>query len=155
MKSITLRTDEVKTLVQYGKDGIVRPVKWPIVSQTDGAKRRIWLQDDMNNLNLHLSEPSSHPCQIPKTPFGKVGSRFWVKETWSDDFDAIREAGDMERLIPPIYKANFKAYPCHSDGSKLRWKSSASMKKENSRLVIEIISLRIRDDLWIAGVEVV
>lgn len=65
------------------------------------------------------------------SPFGQVGDRLWVKETWAEhpDGDGI------------IYRATDPGWD--DSGSGLKWKSSMSMPRTASRLTLEILSVRV------------
>lgn len=88
-------------------------------------------------------------------PYGNVGDRLWVRETWYDDLD--RESGDIpERLddgrVAGIeYRAshncaNFEAgCPCNpdGDGNRSEWRPSIFMPRWASRLTLEVVEIRV------------
>lgn len=61
-----------------------------------------------------------------KCPFGKVGDKLWVKETWTEYDDGL------------VYRAS---YP-QLDGVT-KWQSPAIMPKEYSRITLAITNIRV------------
>lgn len=73
-------------------------------------------------------------------PFGAVGDRIWVRETWAE---AGASAPDMK-----LYRANYPAHvPSHYENvptaEEIRWTPSIHMPRWASRLMLEITGVRV------------
>ncbi|MFA4145455.1 morphogenetic protein [Enterobacter hormaechei] len=78
--------------------------------------------------------------RIFNCPFGAVGDRIWVRETWAD---AGASAPDLK-----LYRANYPAHvPTHYENlppaSDIRWTPSIHMPRWASRITLEITGVRI------------
>lgn len=68
---------------------------------------------------------------VVKCPYGQVGDRLWVKETW-------RNLGNNEVSEPrPIYKADYLL-----NSNQFKWKSPRFMPRWASRIDLEITEVR-------------
>lgn len=83
-------------------------------------------------------------------PFGKVGDRLWVRETfaWSADHELLANEPFKycsERNAHFRTKAVYKAddTPDHSEHGKTLWKPSIHMPRYASRITLEITDIRI------------
>lgn len=65
-------------------------------------------------------------------PYGTVGSRLWVRETWA-------QADLRHSIVPVLYRADGDAQPVLDD----RWRSPIHMPRWASRLTLEILSVRV------------
>lgn len=83
-------------------------------------------------------------------PFGEVGDRLWVKETWGFDFtDEWKEQqgrGAPDRLKEIVYASGQK-FPIRVDElyagfADIRWRPAAQMRQTASRMVLEIASIK-------------
>lgn len=97
---------------------------------------------------------------IVDCPFGTIGSKLWVKETWRvyDKYDDIKPT-ELPDNIPVEYKfpPTKGAYIPGHDG---RWRPSIFMQKRFSRIKLEITGLRAErlqdiseDDIWSEGLD--
>ncbi|HDC4805053.1 TPA: hypothetical protein ACOEEU_000207 [Enterobacter kobei] len=73
-------------------------------------------------------------------PFGAVGDRIWVRETWAE---AGAGAPDLK-----LYRANYPEHvPTHYENvppaSDIRWTPSIHMPRRASRLTLEITGVRV------------
>ncbi|HHA2019628.1 TPA: hypothetical protein ACOEGN_003205 [Enterobacter kobei] len=73
-------------------------------------------------------------------PFGAVGDRIWVRETWAE---AGASAPDLK-----LYRANYPAHvPTHYENvppaSDIRWTPSIHMPRWASRITLEITGVRV------------
>jgi hypothetical protein len=73
-------------------------------------------------------------------PFGDVGDRIWVRETWAE---AGASAPDLK-----LYRANYPAHvPAHYENvppaEDVRWTPSIHMPRWASRLLLEITDVRV------------
>ena len=83
----------------------------------------------------HYGESSIFNC-----PFGAVGDRIWVRETWAD---AGASAPDLK-----LYRANYPAHvPSHYENvppaSDIRWTPSIHMPSWARRITLEITRVRV------------
>ena len=78
---------------------------------------------------------------IDSCRFGKVGDRFWVRETFRE-FNNLDECGCSESPCPcpstgtPIYRAD-------QDDGESKWKPSIFMPRKHSRIALEITDVRV------------
>lgn len=73
-------------------------------------------------------------------PFGDVGDRIWVRETWAE---AGASAPDLK-----LYRANYPAHvPAHYENvppaEDVRWTPSIHMPRWASRILLEITDVRV------------
>lgn len=83
----------------------------------------------------HYGESSIFNC-----PFGAVGDRIWVRETWAE---AGASAPDLK-----LYRANYPEHvPTHYENvppaDEIRWTPSIHMPRWASRLTLEITGVRV------------
>ncbi|WP_195723720.1 hypothetical protein, partial [Raoultella sp. RIT712] len=125
-----------------------RPIKWrqtratEIAEREDGSKWP-WSEDAENVCDYW------HPC-----PFGAVGDRIWVRETWQVIHDYIDENGIVDerrfaRSIPrqrgnywhPVYEEHFGNESREDRG--FPWRPSIHMPRWASRITLEITDVRV------------
>lgn len=74
---------------------------------------------------------------IPTCPYGVIGDRLWVRETWAE----FPSDGDT------IYRADFDDSVRHTDGTPLRdwlrWRPSIFLPRRASRITLEIVGVRV------------
>lgn len=71
-----------------------------------------------------------------KCKYGQPGDRLWVKETWA----TTEQAGDHAADAHPVYRATDPDWET-MDGWK--WKSPRFMPRSASRILLEIVSVRV------------
>jgi len=84
--------------------------------------------------NWHLDDPDA----VLACPYGKPGDRLWVRETWS----ASSEHMAIHRPYPDSwfwYRAD-NDRPTWAEG---RWKPSIHMPRWASRILLEVVSVRV------------
>jgi len=57
-----------------------RIASWPIMSKSDGAKKRVFLKEDLDLVNTLIKEKHRDPMRVPSCKYGRGGDRLWVKE---------------------------------------------------------------------------
>lgn len=83
-----------------------------------------------------------------KCPYGWIGDRLWVRETWTDLWVSDWDVGDI------VYKAS-----CPEGVSIARWKPSIHMPRWASRILLELTDVRVErlqeirhTDIWAEGI---
>lgn len=99
----------------------------------------------------HLKEVGGHrrwhpsdPNAILACPYGQVGDRLWVQETWSDDCDKhwILYHADMQALRISCGEV-FDGCPVQHLNTNPKWKSSIYMPRSAARILLEITGVRL------------
>lgn len=93
-----------------------------------------------------------------KCPYGKVGDRLWVRETWVETTNInrldpwpnrphmINDADEDYVMSAYIYRADGEWQWCDEDGSSTErsyWKPSIFMPRPVSRILLEITDIRV------------
>jgi len=84
--------------------------------------------------------PDAHEYFSMCCPFGAVGDRLWVRETWAE------AGGNAPEL--QLYRANYPAHvPSHYENvppvESIRWRPSIHMPRWASRITLEITGVRV------------
>lgn len=126
--------DMVRAIIDGRKTQTRRPIKWKHtrfteIGEREDGSRWPWSEDAENVCDYW------HPC-----PFGAVGDRIWVRETWAE---AGAGAPDLK-----LYRANYPEYvPTHYENvplaDEIRWTPSIHMPRWASRLMLEITGVRV------------
>ncbi len=88
---------------------------------------------------------------LENCPYGKIGDRLWVRETFHGPLLESEEQEDEFRYSPDIYKKpGFCAYRAtdtldaiDSDGRELGWRPSIFMPRWASRILLEVTGIRV------------
>lgn len=101
-----------------------------------------------NRRNCSDGTPSSHCAmiQLVKCPYGTVGARLWVKETWLPLWDS--GAGFFTCLCPTGHENKPDKIRYRVDGEKpknfaAKWRSPRFMPRWASRITLEITDVRV------------
>jgi len=94
-------------------------------------------------------------CLPLNCPYGQVGDRLWVRETWQEFFDeeipsdrtrAVRGRMGIpakpDRLSYIVYRADGET-PDHPEHGRANWKPSIFMPRWASRITLEITGVRV------------
>lgn len=84
---------------------------------------------------LDLDDPDDRTSALEQCPYGKPGDRLWVRETWGGD-----------SLCGYAYRADHPDWlRFHGDGEQPSgpWRPSIHMRREASRLTLEVVSVRV------------
>ncbi len=154
-KPIIFSADMVKTILDGKKTMTRRLVKFKDFT-TDGiTPLHIELVEGRYCL---FNERNGWLIGYPKCPYGKIGDRLWVRETWIEGYDdpLIESEGDDENAVSIIYKADGKEEyrTCSAetaenwgnfsaDSEMVGFKSPIHMPRWASRLLLEITDIRI------------
>lgn len=90
----------------------------------DGKKRSCW--------------PEGEGPYFEHCPYGQVGDKLWVKESWG----VMLEAKRGQLIEQPYFQANGRR-PHDHKGKPLTWKSPRYMPRWASRLTLEITAIRV------------
>ena len=86
-----------------------------------------------------------------RCPFGAVGDRLWVRET----FDPIYGQNPPDQVIEIDYKADNPPYRMMDELGTRRWRPSVHMPRWASRITLEITALRVAYEygvwVWVVG----
>ncbi|EKT4325785.1 TPA: hypothetical protein NQS76_000080 [Klebsiella pneumoniae] len=124
----------VRALLDGRKTQTRRPIKWKQTRFTEIGERE-------DGSKWPWSEDAEHACDFwHPCPFGAVGDRIWVRETWAE---AGASAPDLK-----LYRAN---YPEHVPSiyenvpptEEIRWTPSIHMPRTASRILLEITGVRV------------
>jgi hypothetical protein len=86
-----------------------------------------------------------------KCPYGKIGDRLWVRETWGDVTGAFQDADELRNVA---FKADESVWNCYGQMVYLeqlyqsgiyvdKWRPSIFMPKFAARLWLEITNVRV------------
>lgn len=107
----------------------------------DGRKTQTRRPANPSTANLlDLQGQFPHKKYNISCPFGAVGDRIWVRETWAE---AGASAPDLK-----LYRANYPAHvPTHYENvppaEDVRWTPSIHMPRWASRITLEITGVRV------------
>lgn len=130
----------VRALLDGRKTQTRRPIKWKqtrfteIGEREDGSK---WLWSD----DAEHACDFWHPC-----PFGAVGDRIWVRETFCTVDDTQYGGGKwVDYRATPKFEASHPAgWDCApNDAEALKWRPSIHMPRWASRILLEITDVRV------------
>lgn len=144
-KGLIFNSEMVRAILDGRKTQTRRPIKWKqtrfteIGEREDGSKWP-WSEDAERACDFW------HPC-----PFGAVGDRIWVRETWSSDFanyypnDRVWYAADNNRQLDIDMVDGVRGiYSPESDVHvPFRWHPSIHMPRWASRILLEITDVRV------------
>ena len=95
-------------------------------------------------------QPSAVPCFAYNCPYGKIGDRLWVRETWAN----LPELNPEKTLV---YKATDWKGWLEYETETIKWKPSRFMFRKYSRILLEITDIRVErvqdigEDCWKEG----
>ena len=112
-------------------------------------------RDGTCEVGLHIDSPNHYQISCP---YGKVGDRLWVKETWIPDPNADHDCWDdhtctyvewsgcgtrIDEVPPAMRKPEHCIYRASWNGGDLIWKPSIFMPRWASRITLEITGVRV------------
>ena len=123
-----------------------------------------WLSKPFGGLVLPMIEDLPIEC-----PYGQPGDRLWVRETWqgplldSEEHEAQFRDDGPEAFKKPgfcAYRATDTLDAVDVDGNELCWRPSIHMPRWASRILLEVVSVRVErlndiseSDCWAEGIE--
>lgn len=133
--SIIFNTESVKAILEDRKSQTRRVIKPQPISKIS----------EWNMLPKKKRQPAvywkdmyygGYPNLIKDCPYGKLGDRLWVKETWAV---ISYPDGTTARKFETVYKANDNSgYPY-----QIKWKPPRFMFKKYARIWLEITDIRV------------
>ena len=81
-------------------------------------------------------QPNAVPCFAYNCPYGMIGDRLWVRETWAN----LPELSPEKTLV---YKATDRKGWLEYETETIKWKPSIFMFRKYSRILLEITHLKI------------
>ncbi|HBQ4073287.1 hypothetical protein ACYJB9_12215 [Klebsiella pneumoniae] len=123
----------VRAILDGRKTQTRRPIKWKQTRFTEIGERE-------DGSKWPWSEDAEHACDFwHPFPFGAVGDRIWVRETWAE---AGASAPDLK-----LYRANYpehvpSIYENVPPAEEIRWTPSIHMPRWASRILLEITGVR-------------
>lgn len=138
----------VRAILDGRKTQTRRPIKWKQTRFTEVGERE-------DGSKWPWSEDAEHACDFwHPCPFGAVGDRIWVRETWQAIHDSVDEFGHVEErtYAPSISKEKDRywhtVYAEHfGDESRedrgFPWRPSIHMPRWASRITLEITDVRV------------
>lgn len=150
----------VRAILDGRKTQTRRPIKWKQTRFTEIGERE-------DGSNWPWSEDAEHACDFwHPCPFGAVGDRIWVRETWGVASHAFSDDGLMIDWVPdrpataihemPFGNGYYSGYAIYAaDGDftwgdddgyedgRSCWKPSIHMPRWASRILLEITDVRV------------
>ncbi|MCU3600555.1 MULTISPECIES: hypothetical protein [Enterobacteriaceae] len=116
----------VRAILDGRKTQTRRPLKWKQTRFTEIGERE-------DGSRWPWSEDAEHACDFwHPCPFGAVGDRIWVRETWAR-YNIDQDSHDMA----------YRATPPADWPEEGRWRPSIHMPRWASRLMLEITGVRV------------
>jgi len=134
-RPIIMSTESVKAILDGRKTQTRRVIKPQPTIYTSGSNMSSlnWQRkpsETIIQVGCHSLEPIV-ATMLSSCPYGQVGDRLWVRETWDDGVGLL------------LYKADCS--PRELEG--MHWESPIYMPKEYSRITLEITEVRV-EKLW-------
>ena len=130
----------VRALLSGRKTQTRRPIKWKQTRFTEIGERE-------DGSKWPWSEDAEHACDFwHPCPFGAVGDRIWVRETFCtvDDTQYGGEKWVDYRATPKFEASHPAGWDCApNDAEALKWRPSIHMPRWASRILLEITNVRV------------
>jgi hypothetical protein len=148
-RPILMSTPMVIATLEDRKGQTRRIASLPIMSKSDGAKKRVFLKEDLDLVNTLLKEKQRDPMRIPSCPYGRIGDRLWIKEAWTGTWHPTRQS---ETHILLHYRADGgerfvnapEDYVLPKAAAKVgNWVTPLFMSRWASRITLEIMDVRV------------
>ncbi|HFK9631110.1 TPA: hypothetical protein ACH10M_000082 [Klebsiella pneumoniae] len=133
-RGMIFNAEMVRALLDGRKTQTRRSIKWKQTRFTEIGERE-------DGSKWPWSEDAEHACDFwHPCPFGAVGDRIWVRETWAE---AGASAPDLK-----LYRANYpehvpSIYENVPPAEEIRWTPSIHMPRTASRIQLEITDVRV------------
>lgn len=131
----------VRAILDGRKTQTRRPIKWKQtrfteIGEREDGRRWPWSEDAEHACDFW------HPC-----PFGAVGDRIWVRETFCplDDTQYGGEKWVDYRATPKFEASHPAGWDCApNDAEPLKWRPSIHMPRWASRILLEITNVGVQ-----------
>lgn len=139
-RGIIFNGEMVQAILDGRKTQTRRPIKWKQTRFTEIGERE-------DGSKWPWSEDAEHACDFwHPCPFGAVGDRIWVRETFCtvDDTQYGGEKWVDYRATPKFeesHPAGWDSAP--NDAEALKWRPSIHMPRWASRILLEITDVRV------------
>lgn len=139
MKPILFSTELIPHILRNRKTQTRRVIKPQLIEPVGVTGAYFDARNGGPQWNWRTKDNHQYPDQIIKCPYGKVGDRLWVRETW-----AVHVSSDK---IPPKNLGGnpmlwFKADRMPAQNSKGKWRPSIFMPRWASRIQLLITGIR-------------
>ena len=130
----------VRALLDGRKTQTRRPIKWKQTRFTEIGERE-------DGSKWPWSEDAEHACDFwHPCPFGAVGDRIWVRETFCTVDDT--QYGGVKwvdyRATPKFEASHPAGWDCApNDAEALKWRPSIHLPRWASRILLEITDVRV------------
>ena len=106
-----------------------------IVKRTDSGR----VKEPGSHRNFHIDDRDA----VTACPYGVIGDRLWVRETWAHDAESLEQCrATHEDISGGIgYGPYYRATECAPD--TLHWRPSIHMPRWTSRITLEIVGVRV------------
>ncbi|MFW3997327.1 hypothetical protein ACKLME_10990 [Klebsiella pneumoniae] len=139
-RGMIFNAEMVRALLDGRKTQTRRPIKWKQTRFTEIGERE-------DGSKWPWSEDAEHACDFwHPCPFGAVGDRIWVRETFCTVDDTQYGGGKwVDYRATPKFEASHPAgWDCApNDAEALKWRPSIHMPRWASRILLEITDVRV------------
>lgn len=157
-RPILFKGEMVREILANRKTQTRRIAKFSILSKSDGHKRRVYTEKDIDEMNKYLSERQRDPMKVI-CPHGQIGDRLWVRETWTGTWYEsypntvhISYAADgSERFVENVPQGYVLPKAAAKVGG---WVTPLFMPRWASRITLEITDVRVQRIQEISGQDV-
>ncbi|MHC9326617.1 ASCH domain-containing protein [Klebsiella variicola] len=139
-RGMIFNSEMVRAILAGRKTQTRRPIKWKQTRFTEIGERE-------DGSKWPWSEDAEHACDFwHPCPFGAVGDRIWVRETFCP-VDDTQYGGEkwVDYRATPRYEASHPAGwdSAPNDAEALKWRPSIHMPRWASRILLEITDVRV------------
>lgn len=139
-RGMNFNGEMVRAILDGRKTQTRRPIKWKQTRFTEIGERE-------DGSKWPWSEDAEHACDFwHPCPFGAVGDRIWVRETFCTVDDTQYGGGKwVDYRATPKFEASHPAgWDCApNDAEALKWRPSIHMPRWASRILLEITDVRV------------
>ncbi len=149
-RSIIMSAEEVRAILDGRKTQTRRVIKWPLLSQSDGAKRRVWMESDIAEITTTLSVHQRDPMRRGLCPYGVLGDKLWLKHDFWLWKSSVSPANTQiwDEYTKCVRWQDGRAVdncePNHDNGTLWKKMSPICMPRWASRITLEITDVRVQ-----------
>ncbi|MDH2636087.1 hypothetical protein QDS01_14300 [Acinetobacter nosocomialis] len=137
VRPILFNSEMVRAILNRSKTQTRRIIKGKVQKKIDIAEHLgefFGLEDSKSQISSYFQE---------NCPFGAIGDQLFVQETYSTKIRSL--CGTPHETF--VYKADnpneIAYYDCNGKGYPVRWKPSSRMPRKASRILLEIVGIRV------------